>query len=148
MTRNDDEAAAIAYRAQGLAWKETGRLAKAVRSLRRAISVAEAAGVPVRAGQARMSLVVILSDRGQTEAALAEAALAGAVLTGVDRARLLVNLGLVLQRTGRAKEAMAAFAESQPVLQQAGDARWESILLNLRGIFRVYLGQGGEAELD
>ncbi|NUP47177.1 MAG: hypothetical protein HOW97_07660, partial [Catenulispora sp.] len=42
--RGDDEAAAIAWRAVGLSWKENGDLARAARGLQRAIAVAEAAG--------------------------------------------------------------------------------------------------------
>ncbi|MFD0633521.1 hypothetical protein ACFQ9X_20095 [Catenulispora yoronensis] len=97
----DDEAAAVALRALGLSWKENGDLKRAVRTLRRAVAVAEGCGEHYRAAEARMSLVVILSDLGQTEAALAEATLAASVLTGADSARLDVNLGLVLIRIGR-----------------------------------------------
>src|SRR5260221_10225191 len=90
--RGDDEAAAVALRAVGLSWKENGDLTRAGRALRQAIRVADRAAAPYRAGEARMSLVVILADRGNTDAALAEAALAAAVLTGADKARLAVNL--------------------------------------------------------
>ncbi|MBS2532959.1 CHAT domain-containing protein [Catenulispora sp. NF23] len=145
---NDDEAAAIALRAVGLSWKENGDLARAARSLRRAISVAEAAGAPYRAAEARMSLVVILADRGSTDAALAEAALAAAVLTGADSARLDVNLGLVLMRLGRATEALATFDRAQPVLRAAGDARWEALLLNTRAVLHIQVGNYREASAN
>ncbi|WP_194924829.1 CHAT domain-containing protein [Catenulispora pinisilvae] len=145
---NDDEAAAIALRAVGLSWKENGDLARAARSLRRAIAVAEAAGAPYRAAEARMSLVVILADRGSTDAALAEAALAAAVLTGADSARLDVNLGLVLMRLGRATEALATFDRAQPVLRAAGDARWEALLLNTRAVLHIQVGNYREASAN
>ncbi|MBW8804429.1 MAG: CHAT domain-containing protein [Catenulisporales bacterium] len=141
----NDEAAAIALRALGLSWKENGDLARAVRTLRRAIAVAEKCGERYRAAEARMSLVVILSDLGQTEAALAEATLAAAVLTGADSARLDVNLGLVLIRIGRTSEALAAFDRGQPVLRAAGDARWETLLLNCRAVLHLYAGRYREA---
>ena len=144
----DDEAAAIAWRAIGLSWKENGDLPRAVKALRRAIKVAEAAGLPYPAAEARMSLVVILADRGNTEAALAEAALADSVLTGLDRARLRVNLGLVLGRTGRTAEALEAFDSSQPALRAAGDTRWEALLVNMRGIIHAMQGRYREASAD
>ncbi|MFL6112157.1 MAG: CHAT domain-containing protein [Catenulispora sp.] len=140
-----DEAAAIALRALGLSWKENGNLLRAARTLRRAIAVADKCGERYRAAEARMSLVVILSDLGQTEAALAEATLAAAVLTGADSARLDVNLGLVLIRIGRTGEALAAFDRGQPVLRAAGDARWETLLLNCRAVLHLYAGRYREA---
>ncbi|GAA2003322.1 CHAT domain-containing protein [Catenulispora subtropica] len=144
----DDAAAAIALRALGLSWKENGDLARAVRTLRRAITVAEKCGEHYRAAEARMSLVVILSDLGQTEAALAEATLAASVLTGADSARLDVNLGLVLIRIGRTTEALAAFDRGQPVLRAAGDARWETLLLNCRAVLHLYAGRYREASAN
>ena len=144
----DDEAAAVALRAIGLSWKENGDLARASRALRRAIAVADKLDLPYRAAEARMSLVVILADRGNTDGALAEVALADSVLTGLDRARLRVNLGLVLGRIGRTAEALEALDASQPVLAAYGDARWEAIALNLRGIIQVYRGAGAPAQSD
>ncbi|NUR29730.1 MAG: hypothetical protein HOV83_28425, partial [Catenulispora sp.] len=144
----DDEAAAVAYRALGLAFRETGDLGRALSALRRAITVAERAGARTRAAEARMTLIVVLSDRGMTEAALAEAALAAAVLTGVDRARLQVNWGLVLLRTGRNAEALAMFDASQPVLQAAGDTRFEALLLNMRGTLHTYEGRFRDGSAD
>ncbi|MBS2545673.1 CHAT domain-containing protein [Catenulispora sp. NL8] len=143
-----DEAAAIALRALGLAFKETGDLPRAARTLRRAVSVGERVGAPYRAAQARMSLVVILADRGDTAAALAEAALAAAVLSGIDSARLDTNLGAVLARLGRTTEALAAFARAQPVLRTAGDDRWEALLLNTRAVMNTWGGRYREAEAD
>ncbi|MEY9933057.1 tetratricopeptide (TPR) repeat protein [Catenulispora sp. GP43] len=145
---DDDEAAVIALRAIGLSWKENGDLARAARALRRSVALAERTGLSYRAAEARMSLVVILADRGNTDSALAEAALADSVLTGLDRARLRVNLGLVLGRIGRTAEALDALDASQPVLAAYGDARWEAIALNLRGIIHVYRGAGQTAQSD
>jgi CHAT domain-containing protein/tetratricopeptide (TPR) repeat protein len=143
-----DEAASIALRAIGLSWRENGDLRLASRTLRRAISVAEKADRPLRAAEARMTLVVILADLGNTDGALAEVALADSVLTGLDRARLRVNLGLVLGRIGRSAEALDALDASQPVLAAYGDARWEAIALNLRGIIHVYRGARQSALSD
>jgi tetratricopeptide (TPR) repeat protein len=143
-----DEAAIIALRAIGLSWRENGDLRRASRTLRRAIAMADRAGLPYRAAEARMTLVVILADLGNTDGALAEVALADSVLTGLDRARLRVNLGLVLGRIGRSAEALEALDASQPVLAAYGDARWEAIALNLRGIIHVYRGAGQPAQSD
>ena len=57
-----DEAAIIALRAIGLSWRENGDLRRASRTLRRAIAMADRAGLPYRAAEARMTLVVILTN--------------------------------------------------------------------------------------
>lgn len=143
-----DEAAAVALRALGLAAREAGALRRADAHLRRAIRVAERVDKPYRAAEARMSLVVILSDRGLTDEALAEATLAAVILKGLDYARLQVNLGLVFARTGRGGQALAAFEESVPVLAAAGDSRFEALALNSRGIVYGMEGRYADAAAD
>jgi tetratricopeptide (TPR) repeat protein len=143
-----DEAAAIAYRALGLAQRHAGDISAAIRSMRIAISGALRSGFAYRAAEARMSLVVLLSDRGETESALRQADLAMPVLKGVDAARLQVNLGLVLLRTGRTSEALSCFQGALPALRRADDLYWEALLLNLRGTLYAYQGEHRAATAD
>jgi tetratricopeptide (TPR) repeat protein len=134
-----DEAACAALRALGLAHKQRGELPAARTALTRAVRLGERLGYPLRAAQARTSLLIILADMGQTDAALAQAALAETALTELgeaatlDLARLQVNLGTLLQRTGRTSEALAHLAAAEPILVRHQDARWEILLRNLRG---------------
>ena len=148
-----DEAACAALRALGLAHSRLGNLSEARSTLRRAVSLGDRRGFPVRAAQARISLLVILSEAGNTQAALAEAARAEAALIGVpdgelDLARLRVNLGLVLQRTGRTAEALACYGAAEHTLREHNDTRWEILMLNPRGCMLAYRGDHDAAGRD
>jgi len=149
----NDEAACVALRALGLA--SGGRELSAARTaLDRAVRLSERLGYPLRAAQARTSLLIVLANMGHTTAAYTQAALAEAALTrlaqdGVlDLARLRVNLAILLQRTGRTGEALAHLADAEPVLVQEQDARWEILLRNLRGPLLAYRGDYPAAVRD
>lgn len=147
-----DEAAVVALRVLGLSVRFSDT-AQACALLRRSIDLARRLDLPVRAAQARTSLLVLLSQGGRTQAALREAALAEAALGHPDQerelAQLRVNHGLVLQRIGRTAEALTSFGEAAPVLSRHGDVRWEAVLRNLRGTLLVYQGrnEAGTADL-
>ena len=151
-----DEAACIALRALGLSYRQLGDLSMAQSALRKAVALGERSGYVLRVAQARTSMLTVLADAGRTQAALAEAALAEALLAGMsgiaegelELARLRVNLGQVLQRTGRMAEALACFAASENILRDRGDARWEAIMLNNRGTLLAYRGDHEAAERD
>ncbi|HEX4789087.1 MAG TPA: CHAT domain-containing protein [Actinospica sp.] len=147
----DDEATAIALRVLGLSLRFTDNT-EAVRVMRRAVELAWRLRLPVRAAQARTSLVVLLAHQGRTAEALREAAKAKTGLQGpaeeLDLARLRVNLGLVLQRLGRNAEALECYAASEPVLLKHADARWQLMLCNLRGTLHAYQGRSQAAISD
>jgi tetratricopeptide (TPR) repeat protein len=146
-----DEAATIALRVHGLSLRFRDDTA-AVAQTRRAVSAAEDLGLPLRAAQARTSLLVMLSHLGRTRDALREAALAEAALQALDAeldlARLRVNRGLVLQRLGRSAEALACYAAAEPVLVGNQDVRWEVLMLSLRGTMLAYQGKHEAAATD
>ncbi len=144
----DPAVRSAAERAVGLACKELGDIASAQRHLRRAIAVADRGGEPRRAGQARMSLAVILSDLGATAASFAELDRAAAVLTGHDGAQLLAQRGLLLSRAGRRDEALACYRQALPALRRAGDRRFEALLLLNRGWLLAPAGELAAAEAD
>lgn len=141
-----DEAASVALRALGLARKQRGELPAARGALSRAARLGDRLKLPLRAAQARTSLLIILADMGRTDAAFAQAEMAETelVLLGaagaLDLARLRVNLGILLQRTGRSSEALTHFAAAEPVLVQHRDTRWEILLRNIRGPLLAYRG--------
>ena len=146
-----DEAAVVALRVLGLSLRFSDTVQACV-ELRRSIELARSLGLPVRAAQARTSLLVLLSHQGRTEAALREATLAETALRDpaheLDLARLRVNHGLVLQRLGRTQEALASYGAAAPVLTRYLDVRWEVVLRNLRGTLLVYQGRNDEAVAD
>jgi tetratricopeptide (TPR) repeat protein len=139
-SRDDDEPAAVALRARALARRCTGDLTGAILDLTQAVKVAEAASLPRRVGEARMSLVVALADAGRTADALEEAERARPLLKGADLSRLLAQRALVLQRIGRYEDALACYRQSLPGLRKDGDSLWEARLLGNRGPMRAYLG--------
>jgi CHAT domain-containing protein/tetratricopeptide (TPR) repeat protein len=148
-----DEAACVALRALGLAHNGLGDLRASRAALRRSVTLGERKGYRLRTGQARTSLLVSLAEAGNIQAALAEATLAEAAFASLpggrlELARLQVNLGLVLQRTGRTTEALACYGTAERVLREYGDARWEAIMLNLRGTLLAYRGSHAETTRD
>lgn len=146
-----DEAAVVALRVQGLSLRFSDT-ARGIAALRTSITLARRLGLPVRAAQARTSLVVFLCNLGRTRAALREAALAGAELQEpaqeLDLAHLRVNHGLLLQRIGHRAEALACYGAAEPVLDRHGDVRWQVLMRNLRGTLLVYQGENDAGIAD
>ncbi len=137
-----------AYRALGLAAQATGDVDQAHDFLRRAVATAARARAPHLAAEARMSLSLVLLDLGHPHRALRQSALAADVLTGLPRLRLQAQRALVLQRCGRASEALALYARVIPELHSAGDAVWEANARCNRGIQHVFSGDVLCAERD
>ena len=146
--RDDDEAASVGLRVRALALRAVGDLTSALEALREAVAVAVALGADRRAAEARMSLVVLLAEVGNVEAALAEADSAAAHLDGVDASRLEAQRGLVLQRAGRSTDALEAYARALPGIEAAGDDVWEARLLGNRGALFAYNGRFDESRVD
>ena len=130
----DPETRAVALRAAGLALAELHRPAEALLRLRRAVRVATRAGVPARAGEARMSAAFVLFTMGRTVDALREADRAVPLLSGPALGRLRAQRGTILNRLGRGEEALAEYARALPGLVRAGDRLWEARLRNNRSI--------------
>jgi tetratricopeptide (TPR) repeat protein len=139
-----DEAAAIALRVVSMSLRFSDAATACVK-LEESIALSLRLGLPVRAAQARISLVAMLSAAGRTRTALRQAATAETDLQdpehALDLARLRVNHALVLQRIGRTAEALACFDAAAPVLRQHGDAVWEGVLRSNRGILLAYRGK-------
>src|SRR3954452_21511844 len=143
-----DEAASVGLRVRALALRAVGDLTSALATLREAVDVAVELQVPRRAAEARMSLVVLLAEVGNLEAALAEADAAAQGLDGVDASRLEAQRGLVLQRAGRSAEALDVYARALPAIKGARDDVWEARLLCNRGALHAYHGNFDEARAD
>jgi hypothetical protein len=144
----DAAAASTAERALGLAAKELRDSDAALGHFRRAIAIAERASLAGRAGEARMSLSLVLAYRGDTRGALREADLAARVLRGHDAARLEMQRALILQRLGRLDEALEGYKRALRVFRRKGDGLWEARLLNNRGLLLAYRGALAAAQAD
>jgi len=144
----DPLALSMAHRALGLAARELGELATALKSLSTAIRVAAEAGLGVPAGQARMSRAFVLLSQGRIADALLDAEASAVNLRGRDRAHLLAQRGLILQRAGRLDDALAVYAEAMPLLRRHRDRLWEGRLRNNRAVLYAYQGSLRFAKAD
>jgi tetratricopeptide (TPR) repeat protein len=144
----EPETASVAQHAVGLAARETGRLSAAGRRLRRAIAIAESAGLGARAAEARLSLVLVLLQAGYPEAALSELDLAGEQAPSRLRGQVLVQSALIHIRIGRFDDALDESRRALPLLRRAGDRLNEARVLSNRGILRAYRNELGLAGRD
>ena len=142
------EAASVANRTVGLAARETGRLSAARRRLRRAIAIAEAGRLDVRAFEARLSLVLVLLQGGYPDAALAELDRAAERTPRELRGQVLVQRALIHIRVGHFEEALDDSRRALPLLRRAGDRLNEARLLSNRGILHAYRNELALAETD
>ncbi|MFN2608843.1 MAG: CHAT domain-containing protein [Acidimicrobiales bacterium] len=148
VTTGDREARSVASRALGLARREAGDLAGAEAALRRAVQVAERAGLPRRAAQARISLTLVLAYQGRTGAALREADRAEPHLEGGDLGRLLMQRSLVLQRLGHLDEALDGYRRALRLFRRSSDTLWQAYLLLNRSVALTYRGALAAAQAD
>jgi hypothetical protein len=146
--RGDPLARSIAHRALGLAARELGDLDTALSALSTAVRVATRAGLAVPAGQARMSRAFVLLSQGRITDALRDAEASAAHLRGPDRARLLAQRGLILQRAGRLDDALAVYAAALRSLRRHDDRLWEGRLRNNRAVLYAYRGSSRLAKAD
>jgi tetratricopeptide (TPR) repeat protein len=133
---DDAEVAAVAERAVGMAAAASGDLAVAADRLRRAANLADASGLPTRAGEARGSLAYVLLLTSGAQSALAELDRADTTLgEGVSAARLQMQRGLVLCEIRRFDEARVSLDRALTTLERAGgDDLLEADVRNNRGL--------------
>ncbi|MDL4775083.1 MULTISPECIES: CHAT domain-containing protein [Thermomonosporaceae] len=134
--------AVVALRAAALAAKELGRLDEGFALLGRALAAADEYG----AAQTRMTLVGLLTARGDVPAALAEADRAEGVLRGADADRLAANRACALARAGRLDEARRAAARALPRLRRGGDPATLGGLLTNLALAQAFGGALADAE--
>ncbi|MQA77451.1 MAG: CHAT domain-containing protein [Streptosporangiales bacterium] len=91
---------------------------------------------------------MVLADRGEFRAALAEADVAARALRGVDLGYLHTQRALVLSRAGRYDEALSTFARALTHLQRFAEPEWICRVLSNRGALLGYTGGYRAAERD
>lgn len=112
------------------------------------MTTAENARLRQRAAEARLSLVVVLADRGDFRGALAAADAAARDLSGVDLGYLHSQRAIVLSRAGRHDEALSMFARALPLLHRFAEPEWICRALSNRGALLGYMGDYRAAERD
>ena len=144
----DPCAAPVVERALGLVGIELGRMPDAVRHLRRAVRLADSAGMETEAAEARLDLSAALMLHGRPESGLAEAERARTVLKGPAAGRSLMRRALILQRRGLYREALDGYRQALVYLRRAGDREYEARLLCNRGVLHAFRGEFAAAEAD
>ncbi|WP_051469045.1 CHAT domain-containing protein [Actinomadura oligospora] len=134
----------VALRAAGLAAKELGHLDNGIACMERALALAGPSTYAV--AQVRMNLVGLLTARGDTSRALAEAAKAEGTLQGSDAHRLAANTVCALARAGRITDAHTLAASALPSLRAGTDPVPLVGLLSNLGLARALRGELNEAE--
>ena len=144
----DPEVESILHRAFAIAAWARGETGEAIAHGREAIAIAEAAGVPARAAEARGSLSVHLVIAGDGDGALREIDRALPVLSGSSAARLRMQRALVLDEIGRREESLQDYGLALDLLRDAGDPHIEADLRNNRSIVLTRLRRWQDAEDD
>lgn len=139
---------AEALRIAGLAGKELGELDTALAELREAVHIAQRAGLRYLAARSRLSLVGVLTEHGDLDAALREADAAAGALHGADAARLTGHRALIASRCGRFAEAVRLGETALAGLAGSRDAGFVAGLANNVGLARAYRGDLRRAEAD
>ncbi|MGH8949064.1 MAG: hypothetical protein ACRDXF_09420, partial [Acidimicrobiia bacterium] len=137
----DPETTAVAWWAFGFASRQLNDLSTADEALRNGLDIAAAAGLSRRVGQIRSSLALVILYMGDSQGALEEAERAMVGLSGVDRARNEMQIGLILQRLGRLDDALVRYRSALVGLRRVGDRLVEARLLSNRGVLHGYRGE-------
>ena len=143
----DGQAQAAALHALGFAQYALGD-SRALRTIRRAVRVAEQHGDSRRAALARRNLAVYLAYAGKASAGLREIESACASLRGIDRARSEVFRIAVLGLAGRLPASTDDSGRALRTLRRARDRIWEARLLYNRGSLLSELGNLTAARND
>src|SRR5436190_1641822 len=149
---SDVEAEVAARYALGWAQHVLGD-ARAKKTLKIGINIAERHGNRRGVGLLRRHLAFQLADDGQMRAAQREIAAATALLSGRDRARSQVHRVDIHRRSRTVdpevhRRVVHDAARSLRVLRREGDAIWEARLLHNRGLLHLDRGELDRADAD
>jgi tetratricopeptide (TPR) repeat protein len=141
----DPYARSYAAQALGIASREQGDVAQAVRYLRVALAAAARCGSE-READVQASLGPTLAYAGRSADALRHMDEALGKVTGVMAARVRLRRGALLQILGRPAEAIEDLRRAARSLRAAGDLEWEArALINLANAL-IDLGDAGAAD--
>jgi tetratricopeptide (TPR) repeat protein len=145
---HDRAAASTAERALGLAAREDHDLEAAATHHRRAIRIAERAGLAGHGAHARVNLAAVLALRGDWTRALREIERAEPALHGDDLTLLQAQRAYLFHMQGRLRDALEGYQRVMPAFRRANDTYREATTLNNRGLIHYHLGALAAAEAD
>lgn len=140
--------ASMCWRAVALAENEQGHIAPATFAIERSLEFARESGASELVSAARLTQSTILFEAGESEQAEWAAREAIRDAHGLQLARARGQLGLILHRIGRRREALEMFDMSIPELRNADDDRWVCRVLTNRSVHYMYENALTEAQMD
>ena len=141
----DPYARSYAGQALGVATREMGDVARAVRYLRAALAAAASIGGE-READVQASLGITLACAGRNGEALRHLDAALSQASGVTAARVRLRRGNLLQMVGHTSEAIEEHRRAARTLRAAGDTIWEARALNNLGNALIDRGDARRAE--
>lgn len=136
-------ARSYAGQALGIATREMGNVAQAVRYLRAALA---ASCEDERRADVQASLGITLACAGRSKEALRHLDAALAMVSGVAAARVRLRRGNLLVILGRTSEAIAEHRRAARAFRAAGDSVWEARALNNLGFALIDRGDAPRAD--
>jgi tetratricopeptide (TPR) repeat protein len=134
-----------AGQALGIATREMGDVAQAVRYLRAALAAAASCGDQRRA-DVQASLGITLGYAGRSKEALRQLDAALNMASGVTAAQVRLRRGNVLLILGHINEAIEEYRRAVRTFRAAGDGLWEARALNNLGLAFIDRGHAPHAE--
>jgi tetratricopeptide (TPR) repeat protein len=134
-----------AGQALGIATREMGDVAQAVRYLRAALAAATSCGDERRA-DVEASLGITLAYAGRSKEGLRHLDVALSQASGVPAARIRLRRGNLLGILGRTSEAIEEHRRAARTLGSAGDSLWEARALSNLGLALIHRGDAPRAE--
>jgi tetratricopeptide (TPR) repeat protein len=134
-----------AGQALGIATREMGDVAQAVRYLRAALAAAASCG-DERKADVEASLGITLAYAGRSKEGLRHLDAALSQASGVMAARVRLRRGNLLGILGRTSEAIEEHRRAARTLRAAGDSLWEARALSNLGLEFIHRGDAPRAE--
>ena len=141
----DPYVSSYAGQALGIATREMGDVAQAVRYLRAALAAAASCG-DEREADVQASLGITLAWAGRSKDALADLDAALSKASGVTAARVRLRRGNLLVILGRINDAIDEYRRAARTFRAAGDGLWEARALNNLGFAFIDRGDAPRAE--
>lgn len=148
MAPDDREVETVTKRVEGLVARELNQLHEAHLLLTEAVAIAEGASLLVRSAEARTSLALVLTLRGETQKALSVMAQVHGPLPPGVALPVELQRSLILTRLGQYEEALGGYERALAGAVQLGDNLRELRIRLNRSVVLVYRGDLDDARTD